>query len=219
MIASSMWSPPTRIEREVTMPEHVGGAAADVDDHVAGRGGDVEAGADRRGHRLLDQVDLARAGRERRLLDRALLHARDAGRHADHDTRPHQAAAVVRLADEVAEHRLRHLEVRDHAILDRADRADRLRRPAQHLLGLVAHREHPVAAPVGLRRHRDHARLRAHDPLRAREHECVGGAEVDGQVVGEHPCDRVEEHGAGPSRWELRIEDPMPASSAIAIQN
>ena len=54
----------------------LGRAAADVDDHVPGRLGDGQPGADRGRHRLLDQVGLARAGRERRLLDRALLDAR-----------------------------------------------------------------------------------------------------------------------------------------------
>ena len=40
----------------------LGGAAADVDDHVAGRLGDRQARADGRGHGLFDQVDLAGAG-------------------------------------------------------------------------------------------------------------------------------------------------------------
>src|SRR5712691_11279103 len=53
----------------------LGGAAADVDDHVPGRLRDGQPGPDRGRHRLLDQVGLARAGAERRLLDRALLDA------------------------------------------------------------------------------------------------------------------------------------------------
>ena len=59
---------------------HLGGAAADVDHHVAGRLAHRQAGADRGRHRLLDQVGLAGAGREARLLDRALLHPGDARR-------------------------------------------------------------------------------------------------------------------------------------------
>src|SRR5262249_16712339 len=39
-----------------------GGAAADVDDHAARRLGDRQARADGGGHRLLDQIDLARSG-------------------------------------------------------------------------------------------------------------------------------------------------------------
>ena len=71
----------------------LGRAAADVDDHVPGRLGDGQAGADRGRHRLLDQVGLARAGRERRLLDRALLDAGDARRDADDDARVREAVA------------------------------------------------------------------------------------------------------------------------------
>src|SRR5215210_8709307 len=72
----------------------LGGAAADVHDHVPGRLGDGEPGTDRGGHRLLDQVRLARTRRERRLLDRALLDARDPGGDADDDARMGEAALV-----------------------------------------------------------------------------------------------------------------------------
>ena len=67
-------------------------AAADVDDHVAGRLGDVEPGADRRRDRLLDQRDLARAGRQARLLDRARLDVGDPGGHAHDHPRARPAA-------------------------------------------------------------------------------------------------------------------------------
>ena len=119
----------------------LGRAAADVDDHVPGRLGDGEPGADRGGHRLLDQVRLARAGRERRLLDRALLDAGDAGRDADDDARVREAV-LVHLLDEVAEHLLGDVEVGDHAVLERADRRDRAGRPAEHALRLDADRVH-----------------------------------------------------------------------------
>ena len=62
----------------------LGRAAADVDDHVAGRLLHRQPGADRRGHRLLDDVGgLAGAGVLGRLLHGALLDAGDARRHAD----------------------------------------------------------------------------------------------------------------------------------------
>ena len=57
-----------------------GGAAADVDDHRAGRFGNRQVRADRGGHRLLDQVHLRRARAERRLADRAPLDLRRAAR-------------------------------------------------------------------------------------------------------------------------------------------
>src|SRR6185295_14983088 len=62
-------------------------AAADVDDHVAGGLANREPGADRGRHRLLDEVRLARAGREAGLLHSALLHPRDARGDADHHAR------------------------------------------------------------------------------------------------------------------------------------
>ena len=66
----------------------LGGAAADVDDHVAGRLLHGQAGADGRGHRLLDDVGgLAGAGVLGRLLHGALLDAGDARRHADDHAR------------------------------------------------------------------------------------------------------------------------------------
>ena len=66
---------------------HLAGAAADVDDHRAGRLADRQAGADRGRHRLLDQVGLAGAGRQAGLLDGALLDPGDAGGDADDDAR------------------------------------------------------------------------------------------------------------------------------------
>ena len=56
---------------------HLSRAAANVDDHVPGRLADGQSGADRGGHRLLDQVGLARAGGEGCFLDRALLDTGD----------------------------------------------------------------------------------------------------------------------------------------------
>ena len=131
----------------------LGGAAADVDDHVPGRLGDRQPGADRGGHRLLDQVGLARAGAERRLLDGALLDAGDARRDADDDARVREAV-LVHLLDEVAEHLLGDVEVGDDAVLQRPDRGDRPGRAAEHALGLDADRVH-LAACAGRSRRRD----------------------------------------------------------------
>ena len=165
----------------------LGRAAADVDDHVPGRLGDRQPGADRGGHRLLDQVRLARAGGERRLLDRALLDAGDARRDADDDARMREAV-LVHLLDEVAEHLLGHVEVGDHAVLQRADRADRPRRAAEHPLRLEADRVHLAGALVD----RDDGRLGEHDAAPAHVDERVGGAEVDGHVAAAEAREVVE---------------------------
>ena len=99
----------------------VGGAAADVDDHVAGRLGDGQAGADGGGDRLVDQVDLAGLGPQRALLHRAALDLRDLGRHADDDARADPHAARAGPLDEVAEHPLGGVEVGDDAVAQRLD--------------------------------------------------------------------------------------------------
>ena len=66
---------------------HFRGAAADVDHHGAGGFRDRQAGADGRGHGLLDQLDLAGAGAEGRLADRPALDLGRAAGHADDDAR------------------------------------------------------------------------------------------------------------------------------------
>ena len=137
-------------------------AAADVDDHVPGRLGDGQPGADRGRHRLLDQVGLARAGGERRLLDGALLDAGHARGDADDDARVREAV-LVHLLDEVAEHLLGHVEVGDDAVLERADGGDRARRAAEHALGLDADGVHLAGALVD----RDDRRLGEDDAASA----------------------------------------------------
>jgi hypothetical protein len=59
------------------------GAAADVHDHAAGGLLDLETGADRRGHGLLDQAHFPGAGAQRGFADRAALDLRGLAGHAD----------------------------------------------------------------------------------------------------------------------------------------
>ena len=68
------------------------GAAADVDDHPPHRLGDRQPGADGGGERLLDQVHLARARGQRRLLDRAALDVGDPRGRAHDQPRAAEAA-------------------------------------------------------------------------------------------------------------------------------
>jgi hypothetical protein len=170
MIASSSSSPPMRIDCET-----------DVHDHVPGRLAHREPGADRGGHGLLDQVRLAGARAQAGLLDRALLDPGHAGRHAHHHARV-RPAVLVHLLDEVPEHLLGHVEVRDDAVLQRADRLDRAGRAAQHPLRLDADGVHLGGARVD----RDDGRLGQHDPAAADVDERVGGTEIDGHVAAAH---------------------------------
>ena len=122
----------------------LGRAAADVDDHAAGRLHDRQAGADRCRHRLFDQVGLAGAGVEGGVVDGALLDLGDAAGDADDDARARDAEAValVHGADEVVEHALRDVEVGDDAVLQGPHGDDVRRRAADHALRLGADREH-----------------------------------------------------------------------------
>jgi hypothetical protein len=151
---------------------------------VPGRLADRQPGADRGGHRLLDQVGLAGARRQARLLDRALLDAGHAGGDADHDPRM-RPAVLVHLLDEVAQHLLGDVEVGDDPVLQRPDGGDGAGRAAEHALGLDADRVHLLGALVD----RHHGRLGEHDPPPSDVHERVGRAEVDRHVATAEPCE------------------------------
>ena len=159
----------------------LGGAAADVDDHVARRLVDRQVGADRRGHRLLDDVHrLAGAGVLGGVLHGALLDAGDARRHADDHARLVPLAGVHPL-DEVAEHLLADLEVGDDAVLQGPDGLDVVGRAAHHPLGLEA--DGDGLAVVDVDRH--DRRLVEDDALATDVDQRVGGAEVDREVAAE----------------------------------
>ena len=162
---------------------HFRGAAADVHHHVGGRLLDGEVGADGRGHGLFDEIDLTGAGAEGGFLHGALFHLGDAGGHADHDARAHEAALVVHLGDEVAEHGFRHLEVGDDAVLHGADGADVAGSAAEHALGLGPHGEHLVVAAAVLL-HCHHGGLAQNDALPLDIHAGVCGTKVDSEVIG-----------------------------------
>src|SRR5215207_4522183 len=163
-------------------------SAADVDDHVPCRLAHRQPGADRRGHRLLDQVRLTGAGAEAGLLHRALLHPGHSGGHAHHHARV-RPAILVHLLDEVAEHLLGHVKVRDHPVLEGTDRLDRPGGPAEHPLRLDADGVHLGGARVD----GHYGRLREYDPAPAHVDERVGGPEVNGHVAAAHTCEVAEE--------------------------
>ena len=145
-MAASMSNEPTRTACSATTPPSEmsavsDGAAADVDDHVAERLVDRQAGADRRGHRLLDELRVGRAGSPGRLGDRAPLDLGDGRRHADHDPRPVEPADAGPLQQQ-ADHALGDVEVGDGALAQRAHGHDVAGRAADHLPRLVAHGQH-----------------------------------------------------------------------------
>ena len=115
----------------------VAGAAADVHHHVALGLGDVDAGADGGGHRLLDQIHLPGTGLDACVDDGTLLDLSDAGGHADDDPGLEEGHAG-HLVDKLLEHPLRHIIVGDHALPQGTDGDDIARGAAQHGLCLGA---------------------------------------------------------------------------------
>ena len=162
---------------------HLARTAANVNNHRSRRFGNRQTDSDRRRHRLLDQIDLPDTRRMRGILDRALLDLRDVAGNGDHHTRlgvfaPEPPGAD--LFDEIADHRLRDVEVRNHAGLHRTDGHDVSRRATEHPLGLVAHGEHALRALFN----GDDARFPQHDAAVLHVHEAVRRAEVDAHVGG-----------------------------------
>ncbi len=116
----------------------VGGAAADIYNHMAVRLHDVNARADGSGNGLFNQVHPPAARLYARIHHGALLHLGDAGGDADDD--PGLENHKTRyLADELLEHPLSHVIIRDHALPQRADGNYVAGSAAQHLTGFLAH--------------------------------------------------------------------------------
>ena len=159
----------------------LGGAAADVHDHIGGRFVDRETDADGGGHGLGDRDDVAGTGVEGGVLDGALFHLGDAGGNRDDDAGRSAERATRYFANEVTEHRLGDVEIGDHAVFHGADGGDIAGGAAEHLFGLIAN----GADLAGHGIEGDHRRLAEDDTFIFDVNERVGGAEVDADVVGE----------------------------------
>ena len=169
---------------------HLGGAAADVDDHRACRFGDGQIGAHRRSHRLFDKVRLAGTRLDGGLEDGALLDGRGAAGNADDNARlglP-RVLADRRLVDERREHGLRHVVVGDDAVFERMLGGERLGRVVDHVLRLVADGENAMGALLD----GDDRGLVDDDALARHRDERVRGSKVDGHI-GAHLARKVRE--------------------------
>jgi len=96
----------------------------------------------------------------------------------------------VNLLDEVAEHRFGDLEIGDDSVFQRPDRDDVAGGAAEHLFRLGADGEHATAAPSILL-HRHDRWLVADDTLALYVDEGVGRTQIDRQIVGEEPQERI----------------------------
>ena len=156
----------------------LGRTATDVDDHVADGLVDGQVGADRGGHRLLDQLGIGGTGTAGGVGDGATLDLGDGRRHTDDDLRAGEAADTDALQQQT-DHPLGDLEVGDGTAAQRAHGDDVAGRAADHLPRLAAGGQHLTRLAV----ERDHRGLVEDDALALHVHQRVGGAEVDREVA------------------------------------
>ena len=126
----------------------VRGAAADVHDHIAAGPGNINACADGRRHRFLDQVHLPGSRRVGSLFYRLPLNLCDAAWHADADPWLLKRPLAHGLLDKIFDHLLCHGIIGDHALSQRPDRHNIPGRPAQHKAGLLPDGLDGVGIPV-----------------------------------------------------------------------
>ena len=139
---------------------HIGGTAADVHNHIAVGLGNLNAGADGRSHRLLDEIDLPGTGLGAGVDDGTLFHLGDDGRHTDDHIGLEQTEAQ-HLMDEFLNHFLRHFIIGDDAVPQGTHSNDVARCTAQHFLGILTDGQDLAGGLV----HRYNRRLAQNDAL------------------------------------------------------
>ena len=114
----------------------------------------------------------------------------------------------MHLADEMLDHLLRDLEIRDHAVAHGTDRLDIAGRPAQHHLGVVADRANMLFATP--RHGGDDGGLVQDDspPLHVDQRIC--GPEVDGHIARQY-AEKIAEHAFPALPFQRGACIPCPA--------
>ena len=87
------------------------------------------------------------------------------------------------LVDEGRQHGLGHIVVGNNAVLQRMFGSKGIGSVVDHVLGLVANRQHAVGALL----YGNHGRLVDNDALTSDSHQRIGGSEVDGHIGGHLP--------------------------------
>ena len=94
-----------------------GGSSADIHNHVSRGLRHGQTCADRRRHRLLDQMSFAGFRTIGRILHRSLFNLGDSRWDSNDDSRMHEYFPAVRLLNEVRQHFFRHRKIRNDTIL------------------------------------------------------------------------------------------------------
>ena len=157
------------------------GAAADVNNHRAGRLGYRQVSAHGSSHRLFDKVCLASARLNGGLENSALLYRSGTTRNAYHDTRLWLPRITTRscFVNKRGDHGLRHVIVCDNAIVQRMLCRKSVWRMVDHVLCFMTNSKNAVGAALD----GNNRRLVDNDTLPRDGYECIGGAKVDSHVV------------------------------------
>lgn len=87
----------------------------------------------------------------------------------------------MHFLDEMLDHLFRDIKIGDHAIFQRANDLNIVRRLAHHQLGISAHGPHLGHAVIGFQR--DHRRFIEYDSLITQVDQRIGSAEVDRNIM------------------------------------
>ena len=156
----------------------VGGAAADVNDHMTVGRGDIDARTDGGSHRFLDEVGALGARLGRSVHNGAFFHFGDAGGNADDDAGLEDDGTAARALDKVLDHAERDLVLADDAVAERAHRRDIAGSTAEHHLCFAAELEDFVCIFIDC----NNGGFSDHDPLTFDIHEDRGSPEVNSDV-------------------------------------
>ena len=114
---------------------------ADINDHTTRRFLNRQPRTNGSGHWFLNEVRFSGTGLLCRINHGPFLHFRDPGRYADDNSWAHERPRIHRLTNKILQHRLRHIKIRDHTVLHRANRYNISRCTTDHTLCFLAHRQ------------------------------------------------------------------------------
>src|SRR6185503_3813634 len=168
----------------------VGGAAADVHDHVSMRFSDRQSGADRCRHRFLDEIDLRSFGAISRVFNSTSLDLSYLRWNTNHDARAHPRFAVVGLANEVLQHLFGDFEVRNDSVFHGPNGNDVAGSTAQHIFRIAS----DSFDLIGYFINRNDGGFRHDDAASLCINECICRPEVNSKIAGKQTKDRFERH-------------------------
>src|ERR1700758_523397 len=161
---------------------NVGGATANVDDHIPTRVDDGHSSPNCRHHGLFNKMHFAGFRSVCRIHDSSLFHLGCVGWYANHDSGVNQHFAMVCLLNEVAQHLFGDIEIGYHAISHWFNSHKVGGCTPNHRLRFFTHGFDSSRAPVDC----DDGGFINDYAFAACVHQSVGSAQVNGEITREH---------------------------------